>query len=321
MRPILREIPLDKGFFWSCKDTIPFDHKQESFYDYLTKEKSTLDKHRPRRTLLQVLGLVSILLILLISSVITFFDSIILFFVEGVFIGPQEVQSELFSLMIIASLLASILGQILAIATLSFKFFFTQKHWSSFHDQTLALVKRLTDAGIIENFIQYESEKKRFKLTKVSIDFQIQWIFPFLFLEFPPLLFEVLLLSFLLPFSIATIVSLIAAYFSSDILTIIISVALLALIVFGIFNSTFTIAKLWLNYHKLHKSMVNRQEELIHSLVLNSADDLTILRNEKNLDRLKSMHPFPLPAIFRLTAIIPLIGSLIGYIVGITLLV
>ena len=67
--------------------------------------------------------------------------------------------------------------------------------------------------------------------------------------------------------------------------------------------------------------MITRQQGILHQLVLTGDNDLAILRNENNLTRLEKMHPFPLPSLFRITAFIPLIGSLLGYLVGFTLLV
>jgi hypothetical protein len=65
--------------------------------------------------------------------------------------------------------------------------------------------------------------------------------------------------------------------------------------------------------------MINQQQELIHSLILEQADNLVILRNQNNLATLKTMSIFPVPGLIQFSAIVPLLGSFIGYLIGLTI--
>jgi hypothetical protein len=207
---------------------------------------------------------------------------------------------------------------------LTFKYFFTKINWSRFHDQTLLLSERLINTGLLNEYIQFstnEDGNNEFKLKKISVDFQIEWIFPFIFQDFPPLLTEIMLLSFIFPFAIATLASLIIALSTFDFLVSGIMLILFSLIILGVISNSTTIYKSWSNYSQIRNAMIDKQQSLLHYLTLQGESDLTILRNENNLARLEKMHPFPLPSIFRITTFIPLVGSLLGYVVGISLLI
>ena len=191
------------------------------------------------------------------------------------------------------------------------------------YDQTLSLVERLTETNLLQEYVQFNADngEQKFKLQKVSVDFQVQWIFPFIFNAFPPLLIETMLIAFLLPFSIATLFSLLIALVDSNLFITLGMTLVIALIGVGVYSNAVTIIKSWLNYSWIRNLMITRQQGILHQLYLTGDNDLAILRNENNLTRLEKMHPFPLPSLFRITAFIPLIGSLLGYLVGFTLLV
>ncbi|PWI47837.1 hypothetical protein CEE45_10010 [Candidatus Heimdallarchaeota archaeon B3_Heim] len=80
------------------------------------------------------------------------------FFLEGQLLGPADLQSDFFPLLVIISILTSVLGQISAIFTLSFKYFFTKDKWSKFHDQTLSLVERLTETNLLQEYVQFNAD-------------------------------------------------------------------------------------------------------------------------------------------------------------------
>ena len=319
-----RYVELEDGFFWIMKDEIQYDSVKETFYDYLVKEKTVYDRYRPLNKLAPVIGVIITLIFTSLYSVSAFIDLILSFFVDGSFVGPPEFQSEFFSLLIITSIFASILGQLLVVFMLTFKYFFTKDNWSRFHDQTLLLSERLVDINLLNEYVEFstnEDGQKGFKFKKLSVDFQIEWIFPFIFQDFPPLLFEIMLLSFMFPFSIATLVSLIVALSTFDFLVSGIMLILFSLIILGVISNSKTIYKSWSNYSLIRNAMIDKQHAIIHNLALQGENDLSILRNEYNLARLVKMHPFPLPSIFRITTFIPLVGSLLGYVVGISILI
>ncbi|WP_455465271.1 hypothetical protein [Candidatus Hodarchaeum mangrovi] len=316
-----REILLEKKISWKIKEEISSNYIVKSFYDYLNKEKEFFDKFRPTNQLF-LIGIGLIFLILFLLYEILLFINYLLSFLKNEPIGPEPLQSVEFSLLLIITTLATILGLILSIAFIIFKYFLTKAHWSRFHNQTLALIGRLEEERILENYITLERNDNAsfFKLKKISIDFQIQWLFPFIFDAFPPLLLEISLLSFLLPFSISTIVSLLVYIIAFDFFLLIISCILMVAIIFGFFTSIKAISHSWSTYIWIRNLMINRQQEIIHKLILQQADNLEILVNEQNLTRLEKMHPFPLPAIIRVSATLPLLGSLIGYLIGLLIL-
>ncbi|MFX0087592.1 MAG: hypothetical protein ACFFAU_18220 [Candidatus Hodarchaeota archaeon] len=318
---VAREIKLEKEISWKMKEEIGTNYEIKNFYDYLKKEKELFDKPRPIKQLSFVgIGLTILVLFLIYESFLFldfFYD-----FLENNPIGPEELHSMEFSLLMVVTTLATILGLIFSITFIIFKYLLTTAHWSRFHDQTLALIGRLDEERILENYITFKRNDKTssFLMNKISIDFQIQWLFPFIFDAFPPLLLEISLLSFLLPFSVSTSVSLLIYYISFDLVLLIISCGLMIAIIYGFYTSISGISRSWRKYIWIRNLMIDRQQEIIHKLILQQADSLEILMNEQNLTRLEKMHPFPLPAIVRLSAIIPLLGSFIGYLIGLLII-
>lgn len=324
MNEASREIKLEKNVFWKIKNGLEFNSETETFLDYLRKEKKRFDHIQSFRKLTPVAGFLLIISLVCLYTLLILAEFMVAFFVNGQNLGPADLQSEIFSLLILTSIFSSVLGQILVIFTLSFKYFFTKENWSPFHDQTLSLVERLAELNLLEDYISYSSDKEGtqgFVLRKLSVDFQVQWIFPFIFNAFPPLLIEIMWIAILLPFSIATLFSLLVAIFDANLVIILGMTLLLALIGLGVYSSGVTITKSWKTYSWIRNLMINRQQGILHQLILTGESDLSILRNQNNLTRLEKMHPFPLPSLFRFTAFIPLIGSLLGYVVGFTLLV
>ena len=317
-----REI-LIKDIYWPISDKISFNPENESFLDYLLKARQKFDHPRPlKQRMYAIMGIFAII-IALIYTILNAFDFSVRFFIEGVLVGPAELQNPFFSLLIVTSMYASILGQILVIGYLSFNYFLTKENWSTFHDQTTNLIKRLSTAGQIKDFVKFDETKKKpnFRLEKISVDFQIQWLFPFLFRGFPPLLLELLVLSFLLPFLLATFVSLFFALFNPDLFTMGVMFFLFILVSFGIGSNSLAIYRSWRRYNFIRTSMITKQQEIIHQLLLKHENELIILRNYENLRKLEKMHPFPLPGFIRVTALLPLLGSLLGYGIGLIILI
>ncbi len=319
-----RDIYLKKDITWEIKKEINYDPKSETFLDYIKREKNARDKFRSIKELVPIIIILVGLFFVLLYSTLMLTDFILTFFFEGQFVGPPDLQSDFFSLLVITSIFSSVLGQILVISTLSFKYFFTRDNWSKFHDQTIFFAERLAEVNLLDEYIQYDVDKdgqEKFTLKKLSVDFQVQWIFPFIFKAFPPLLIEIMVIAFILPFSLATLFSMMIALIEANWFIAIGMFAIMILIFIGIYSNTLTIFRSWSKYSWIRNLMISRQQRILHSLVLTGGDDLAILRNESNLTRLESMHPFPLPSLFRITAFIPLIGSLLGYLVGFVLLV
>jgi hypothetical protein len=327
-----REIILEKEIVWEIKTETDPNNEIKSFYGYLKKEKELFDRPRPVKQLSTVGFVIIFLILFLIYQLLSFFD-FLSDFLNNEPIGPVGIQSEEFSLLLIATTLATSLGVILSITFIIFKYFIIKAHWSRFHDQTLALIGRLDEEGILEHYISFKrtDDAFQFKMKRISIDFQIQWLFPFIFDAFPPLLLEISLLSFLLPFSISTLVSFFILFFSFDWFSFIFSSVLMVAVIFGFISSIYSMVHSWRKYdwirnlmidrqQEIRNLMIDRQQEIIHTLILQQEDNLEILMNKQNLTRLEQMHSFPLPAFVRISATFPVLGSFIGYLIGLLII-
>ncbi|MFX0052437.1 MAG: hypothetical protein ACFFAJ_14345 [Candidatus Hodarchaeota archaeon] len=312
------DIVLEKALYWAFKDKITYNKENENFVTYLKNEKEIFDRSRPKSQILIVSWIIAVLFLTLLNALLA--ASFIIFeFLQGDYAEAPGFQPEVYTIIMVATAIPAILGIALSIISLGFRYFFTKDKWSRFHDQTLALFERLQKKDLLNDFIVFEEYegKKRFKLSKISVDFQFSWLFPFMFDSFPPLLNELLLLSFLLPFSISTILTIL---FNSELFILIFFTFILLLIFVGLYGSITAILKGWRTYHWIRISMINQQQELIHSLILEQADNLVILRNQNNLATLKTMSVFPVPGLIQFSAIIPLLGSFIGYLIGLTII-
>ena len=76
------------------------------------------------------------------------------------------------------------------------------------------------------------------------------------------------ILSFLFPFSIATLISLFVAFFTSDWITGGVMIILFALIIAGTISASTAIYRSWSNYTKIRTAMINMQYGIIHNLTL-----------------------------------------------------
>jgi hypothetical protein len=316
-----RDIELDNDLFWPVRDEISFNEKEENFLDYLLKEKIIFDQRRSQRQ--KGLATIAILIFsfLLLSTIGSLVEAFFML-LRNEPIGPPSPQPEIYSILIFAAIFTSFSGIALVIVLFGFKYFFTKANWSVFHDHTLTLFRILDKVELLDNYISFEnnSQKKRFRLKKISVDFQFQWIFPFIFDDFPPLFTELLTLSFLLPFFITTTLTIFFAFYTLDWVVIIVMSPVLLMILLGFYGSSTSILRSWKKYHWIRNLLINSQQAIIHNLILDNADATLILLNYHNLSRLESMHPFPLPSIIRLSALVPLLGSLIGYLIGVIIL-
>jgi hypothetical protein len=314
------DVLLKEGIFWEIKKDILFDKKSETFVDYLQKEKEKFDQ--PRSRYQKILALIGSLILGVtgIGSAL-FAIEVIIDVLAGEFVNPdvfKELPSEISTGLIFATSIGAFLGCILTTVTLLNRAFSTKSNWSNYHDLTLSLFRRLENADLLDNYVVFDKTngKKRFQLKGMSFDFEINWVFPFIFDDFPPLLFELLLISFLLPFFVTTSISLFIAILSADVVYFLVMTLLILLIFFGFGQTGLAISRSWRRYSTILNALILKQQEVIHSLILECRDDMTIIRHQNNLTRLISTHSFPIPQLIRISAIIPLLGSLIGYLVA-----
>ncbi len=321
MDQLKQNMILKEELSWKIKKDITYD--KESFVDYLRKEKEIFDHPRSGRQkiialiisiILGFLGLSSLLFSIEVISEVVFFKT---------FTTPEEfgsVPREVSAGLMISVGFATFLGIIFSIITILYSIFLITPNWSGYHDKMLFLFKRLENIGLIDNFIGFNETngKGKFQLKKIPIDIDLEWIYPFIFDAFPPLLFELLLLSFLLPFLVTTTISSFFAFLNVEWVTLLFLGSLLVLILIGFEQSGLAIYRSWKKYSRVLGSMIYRQQEIIHSLILNKSDEMTIIRHQNNLTRLVSMSSFPIPQLIRVSAVIPLFGSLLGYVIAIT---
>ena len=320
MEQLEQNVTLEEELYWEIKEDLTYD-KSESFADYLQKEKMKFDHPRPMSQKTFSLIISIILGFTGLSSLIFSIDVISSVFF-GTFESPEafsSVPSVVSAGLEISIGFATVLGISSSIITILYRAFFSKPNWSSFHDQMLSLFKRLEHVGLIESFITFDemNGKKRFQLKKISTDIDIEWIYPFIFDDFPPLLFELLLLSFLLPFFVSTTISLFFAIIDWAWFLVLFLSSLLLLILFGFTQSGLSIYRSWRKYNTILNCLIYKQQEIIHSLILNKSDEITIIRHQNNLNRLISMSSYPIPQLIRISAIIPLFGSLFGYVIAI----
>ncbi|MFX1254435.1 MAG: hypothetical protein ACFFCZ_22675 [Promethearchaeota archaeon] len=313
------DITLKEELYWPIKSEIPYNDKSENFADYLQKEEEKFNI--PRSKTAKILAIILSLVLIFVSllAIIATMDLIIELIIGSIPTGEiiPGIPNEVSIAIQIAVLIATALGCIFASITIIYVNFFTQKNWSMFHNQLLALCRRLEKVDLLENYIIFQKDEDRFRLTKISTDWELEWVFPFIFTDFPPLLIEILLMSFLLPFSLSTLVGIGFAIAAQDLLTTIVPCVLMIPIIFGFYKALPAIYHILRIYYLVRKAMIIKQQEKLHSLILEKADELTILRNQNNLSRLLSRHPFPLPSLIRITAIVPLLGSVVGYLIGV----
>ncbi|MFX0123852.1 MAG: hypothetical protein ACFFAE_09460 [Candidatus Hodarchaeota archaeon] len=321
MDQLKQNIILEEDIYWEKKKDIPYDKKSETFVDYLQKEKEKFDHPRSGRQKIFPL-IISIILGLTGLSSLIFSIDVISSVLVGTFENPEafgNVPFEVSAGLEISIGFATFLGISFSIITILYRSFFSKPNWSSYHDQMLSLFERLENVGSIDNFVVFNemNGKKRFQLKKISTDIDLEWIYPFIFDDFPPLLFELLLLSFLLPFFVSTIISLFFAILDMTWFLILFLSSLLLLILIGFEQSGLSIYRSWKKYSSIHYSMIYKQQEIIHSLILHKSDEMTIIRHQNNLNRLVSMSSFPIPQLIRISAVIPLFGSIFGYLIAI----
>jgi hypothetical protein len=324
MGQLEQNILLKKELNWEIKKEISYNKKSENFVDYLQKEKERFDRSRSGRQKILALIISIILGFIGLSSLIFSIEATIAILsatpenAETFLNLPFRVATGLE----ISTGVATSLGIVFSIVTILYRSFFSKHNWSNYHDQMLSLFERLENVGLIDNFIVFNemNGKTRFQLKKISTDIDLEWIYPFIFDDFPPLLFELLLLSFLLPFFVSTTISLYFAILDMIWVLVLFLGALLILILFGFEQSGLSIYRSWKKYSNILGSVISKQQEVIHSLILNKSDEMTIIRHQNNLNRLVTMSSFPIPQFIRISAVIPLFGSLLGYLIAFVLL-
>lgn len=192
------------------------------------------------------------------------------------------------------------------------------KSWTDFHEQMLALVKMLQEKGFLEDFCEFKKETSSFNLKKVSINWELEWIFPFIFNRFPPYYQEMAeiqlyVFSFLcLPLPI--IISIV--HFN-----LVLLMPLLVLAIFLLFSAILrsrNIIQLHFRFKHVQEKLSTHQQEKLLQLLFSDQDvDPGVLHvNRENLDRLRNERSVPRSfLVLPLTVILPLFSTIIGYVI------
>ncbi|MFX0095261.1 MAG: hypothetical protein ACFFBD_26240 [Candidatus Hodarchaeota archaeon] len=189
--------------------------------------------------------------------------------------------------------------------TLALILLLPRSFWTPQMEETLRLMQRLKQAGVLENYIEPPTDKQPFfRLKQVSIYWDLEWSCPFLFQQYLPLLgplslsAQTLLLFALVPGTISLILFSLLELFTSGNLfdsldTLLFSIPGIIIIVF--LGKNF-IKGIISGYYPLKKGMISKQKEKIHTLLLKTKTDPDfILVNQNNLARLYSVPNIPLP--------------------------
>ncbi|MHA1543223.1 MAG: hypothetical protein ACTSQH_09630, partial [Candidatus Hodarchaeales archaeon] len=188
---------------------------------------------------------------------------------------------------------------------------------TKYHRQLLILAEKLQEKDILDDFFVYQKEKKSFQMIRMSINWEMEWVFPFLFKNFPPYfhvvgelsLYVFTMISFILP----TIVSI--TTFNVPILLLLLSLASF-IFVLGSSRSK-KILQLYKRFKNLQNKLVIQQETKLVDLICNMTPDTLLVHvNRKNLSRLVNERNIPTTfPLLPLSMILPIFSAIIGYVI------
>ncbi|MHA2111830.1 MAG: hypothetical protein ACXADW_08345 [Candidatus Hodarchaeales archaeon] len=191
------------------------------------------------------------------------------------------------------------------------------RKWTKYHGQLLVLAEKLQEKEVLEEFFIYQKEKKAFQLVQMSINWEMEYTYPFLFKNFPPYfhafgelsLYVFSLISFILP----TIVSI--TIFNVPMLIILIFlVSLFFILVSSRAQKTI---QLYRQIKNLQNRLIVQQEMKLVELICESTQDpLLVHVNRENLHRL--VHERSIPTTFPLlplSMILSIFSAIIGYVI------
>ncbi len=191
------------------------------------------------------------------------------------------------------------------------------KNWTKNHRQLLILAEKLQEKDILDDYFVYQKEKKSFQMVKMSINWEMEWVFPFLFKNFPPYFHAVgelsiyvfTMISFILP----TIVSI--TTFNIPILILLLFVAAFILVLGSLRSQK--ILQLYKQFKNLQGKLVMQQETKLVDLICNMPPDTLLVHvNRKNLNRLVNERSIPTTfPLLPLSLILPIFSAIIGYVI------
>lgn len=211
-------------------------------------------------------------------------------------------------------------GSIMLLADIFFIFSFmlgVHKNWTEYHRQLLILIEELQENDILEEFFVFQSEKKSFQMIKMSIEWEMEWVFPFLFKNFPPYFHAVGEISLYI-FSLISLILPIFVTFSTVNVPILIFLLFLASFMFVLGSSrTKKVIQLYGQFKNLQKQLIIQQEKKLVDLVCDDNSDPIIVHiNRENLNRLVNERSIPTTfPLLPLSMILPIFSAIIGYVI------
>ncbi|MHA2176336.1 MAG: hypothetical protein ACXABI_16050 [Candidatus Hodarchaeales archaeon] len=228
--------------------------------------------------------------------------------IPRIFVAPVSIFSFLLA------------GSIMLIADLFFILRISlgaHKKWTKYHRQTLILAEKLQEMAILEDFFVYQDENKAFQLKQMSINWEMDWVYPFLFKIFPPYfhaigeisIYSFSLISFILPIFISI---------TTLNIPFLILLLFLASFMFVLGSArTQKVIKLYLRFKNLQKQLVMQQEEKLVELVCDEQNDESLVHNNReNLNRLINERSIPTSfSLLPLSVILSILSAIIGYVI------
>ncbi len=313
--------------YWNIEEGIIYNKDSDSFSDYLELEKKKLDQ--PRSKIQKSIAGIIILGSFIIS--INFFNSFITRVIQ-IFRGTYEINysTNVFhklgfpeGVIPTISLGFSFGGCLITVIFgmyFFYLFFLTKEEWSKYHDQMLSLFGRLKETNSVDAYIVFEEGENRFLLRSISLNWDIEWIYPFLFSTFPPLIFYFVFLLALSSVSILMVISIIGMSLLltslNEFLVFFGLIAFTLIILFSIGSLIKLTYTEWKPYNFVRTSLLDKQKEAIHYLILTKTNDSRILWNQNNLTRIRSIKIFPIPLLIRLSIPTSILGSIITYFIA-----
>ena len=186
-----------------------------------------------------------------------------------------------------------------------------------YHDTLLILAKYLQETDHLDEFFIYQKESKAIHLQKMSIYWEMEWIFPFVFRSFPPFFHEmgeiflyiISLLSFPLPVLVAIITKnlILLAFF----LVLVLFLSIMA------FLSSKRLIREYQGFKKVQQVLIEpQQEKLLHLLFQEKVDPVLVHTNPENISRLASERSIPTSlSLYFLSILFPVFSTIIGYVI------
>ena len=313
---------------YKLKSKIPFDVKKNTLVTYLDELKEFDNRYvsKPVKFSKRI-GYFFVLLLFGLFSLIFFyeaFSNVIKVFQNKFPVTETNYLLELSvprlfipPITIFSFLLA---GSIMLVAAIFFAMAITlgvYTDWTNYHSQLYILTNSLHENGQLEEFIGYHNETKSFHLTKMSINWEMEWIYPFIYTTLPPYfqetgeisLYLFALISFPLPL-LVTIISGNLVFFT----------ALSSLVLFLGSMAIWRTQKLIQTHRTFrnlqHRLIIRQQEKLVHLLHAENVNQGLIHANQENLYRLSSERSIPTTfPLVPLSILLPLISAILGYVI------